>query len=110
MEEFDKLFKGLKFKDQEKRRRKENKRKERKRKRECFNRNVLRVYKICVKCPFNDEPLPEFFSYPPAEEIPEQLIDVESVSQLNKKDAPHIQGLRNVFLIGTARSRFERAP
>ena len=110
MEEFDKLFKGLKFKDQEKRRRKENKRK---RKRECFNRNVLRVYKICVKSlkyPFNDDPLPEFFSYPPAEEIPEQLIDVESVLQLNKKDAPHIQGQRNVFLIGAARSRFERAP
>lgn len=96
--EFGKVFKGVHLKSKSKqRKRKENARKSVIRKNKRFTKNVQRVYETCVKSPFDDDETPAtFLSFPPCVIIPKEFIDMESVSNLNLRDAPQIAHLLKV--------------
>jgi len=103
-----KLFKGLNFKGiNKKRRRKENDRKSKNRKNMRFNKNVEKVFNICVVSPFPSMiTIPSPYKYPPSAPIPESHIDVEGVASHTSifRYAKHIASLVNDGIFSNAAS------
>ena len=94
MQDFNRIFKGIKGKYlSDGRRKKENRRKAKSRRRKRLDSNIKRVYNICVQNPLERE-LPRCLVYPPFVLVPEACINVEDVSALlTCRDAPSISHL-----------------
>jgi hypothetical protein len=93
MQYYKRIFKGMKGKYiTPGRRRKENRRKAKMRKKKRLEKNLIRVYNICVVNPFGNE-LPQYLAYPPAIQVPETFVNTEEISTLSRCNALHMAKL-----------------
>ena len=93
MQDYQRIFKGLKGKYLSAgRRKKENERKAKMRKKKQLVKNLSRIYNVCVAYPFGNG-LSQCLVYPPSVRVPEICINTEDISTLSHINALQIANL-----------------